>query len=251
MKTTSTIIFLVAALLTTSCAFVSISGSGKAGKNDGNGIVAEKSFDICDFAGIKLDVPASVSYKVAEAPSMSVRLDENLMDYLKVSVTDGLLKIGSTRPLRNFKVFNIALSSSALLELDCNGAADFASCDPIYADIFEMKTSGTAHVEIDSLVARVTRMSVNGAGEANVYFVDGDNKYAFKQADVKLNGSGNVTLSSSSKIRVVSVDIKGTGTVDLTGLDYEYVDKRHIGRGSVNTGNRPDDIPDPSDSENN
>lgn len=251
MKTISTIILIAAALLTTSCAFVSVSGSGKAGKNDGNGIVAEKSFDICDFAGIKLDVPASVSYSVAEAPSMSVRLDENLMDYLKVSVADGRLKIGSTRPLRNFKVFNIALSSSALLEIDCNGAVDFASCEPIYADIFEMKTSGTAHVEIDSLVARVTRMNVNGAGEADVYLVDGDKRFVIKHAEVKLNGSGNVTLSGSSKISRVSVDIKGTGTVDLTGLDYVYVDKRHIGRGSVNTGNRPDYIPDPSDSANN
>ena len=250
MKTPSTITLLAIALLTTSCVFVNVSGSGGGGKNDGDGIVAEKSFDICDFAGIKLDVPASVSYTVAEAPSMSVRLDENLMDYLKVSVTDGILKIGSTRPLCNFKEFRIVLSSSALLDLNCSGVVSFASNGPIYADMFTLKTNGAVHVDIDSLAMRYVRTDVNGAGEVDVHIVDVENKYEHKMATVKLNGSGNVILSGSDKVSYVRVDIKGSGTVDLTGLDYEYVDKHNIGHGTVNTGNRPDYIPDPSDSEN-
>ena len=251
MKTTSTIIFLAAALLTTSCAFVSISGSGKAGKNDGNGIVAEKSFDICDFAGIKLDVPASVSYTVAEAPSMSVRLDENLMDYLKVSVADGKLKIGSIRPLRNFKEFRITLSSSALLDLDCNGAVDFASYGPIFGDMFTLKTNGAAHVDVDSVAVRFTRINVNGGSDVALHFDVAHNDEIRRFVDVMINGTGNVSLSGSCKMSDVLEEIKGSGTVDLTGLDYEYVGKRINGNSSVYTRYRPDYNPDPSESENN
>ena len=241
---------LTAALLASGCTFVNVSGSGKAGKNDGNGIVVEKDFGICDFARIKLDVPAEVTYTVAEDPSMIVRLDENLMDYLSVSVKDGTLKIGSSRPLRNYKELSVVLSSTALFELDCNGAVNFVSHGPIRGDLFTLKTNGAAHVAMDSLAVRYTRMTVNGAGNVDVHFVDVPLK-RFTGVDLKVNGTGKVNLSGSGKMNSIEVEIKGTGTVDMTGLDYEMLQMNHIGRGTVNNGNRPVYNPDPPQSEDN
>ena len=250
MKTSNIVGILTAILLATGCMFVTVSGPGKAGKNDGNGIVVEKDFGICDFARIKLDVPAEVTYTVADNPSMIVRLDENLMDDLSVSVKDGTLKIGSSRPLRNYKELSVLLSSTALLELDCSGAVDFVSHGPLRGDIFTLKTRGATHADIDSMAVRFTRMTVNGAGDINVHFVDAPH-VNLSGFSLKVNGTGKVNLSSSYKVDYATVKIKGTGTVDLTGLDYKGLDMNDIGRGTVNNGNRPVDNTDPSQSEEN
>ena len=230
MKTLAIIALLAGAVLVSGCVFVRIKDNGtqSAGtRGTGNGIIAEKTFDIADFSRIKLNVPADVEYSVAATPSMRVRLDENLMDLLRVSVDGETLTIGETGKMNRFKKLEIVLSSSSLEKLDCNGAVDFKAEGIIRGESFSLTCNGAADVEIPSLDVRTADFKVNGAGDIEVGLANAES--------VSLNISGAGDAKISGKTESVSIQINGTGDVDLTQLDYDRLDKSINGMGSVKT----------------
>lgn len=230
MKTLAIIALLAGAVLVSGCVFVRIkdNGSGKARVNViGNGVIAEKDFDIADFSRIKLNVPADVTYSIASAPSMRVSLDENLMDLLTVSVDGETLTIGEAGKLNRFKKLEIVLSSTSLERLDCNGAVDFKADGTIPGASFSMICNGAADVELPGLDVRTADFKVNGAGDIEVGLANAES--------VSLNISGAGDAKISGKTESVSIQINGTGDVDLTQLDYDRLDKSINGMGSVKT----------------
>ncbi len=218
-------------LLLSGCVFVKIKDGGitKSGeKIVGNGVISEKTFEVEDFSRIKLNVPADVTYSVADTPSMVVKVDENLMEYLTVSVSDGTLRIGSTgASFRNFKKLAITLSSTALERLDCDGAVDFVSEGVIRGESFKMEVNGAADVEIPDLDVKSASFEINGAGDLEVNLVDAD------KVSLQISGAGDADLTGRAK--EVRVQVNGTGDVDLTRLQYETLDKKVNGVGSVKT----------------
>lgn len=218
-------------LLLSGCVFVKIKDGGitKSGeKIVGNGIISEKTFEVEDFSRIKLSIPADVTYSVADTPSMVVKVDENLMEYVTVSVENGTLKVGSKNSsFRNFKKLAVTLSSTALERLDCDGAVDFTSTGVICGETFKMQVNGAADVEIPSLDVKRAAFEINGAGDLDVNLVDAD------EVTLQISGAGDADLSGAA--REVKVTVNGTGDVDLSRLQYETLDKKVNGVGSVKT----------------
>ncbi|MBR1575762.1 MAG: DUF2807 domain-containing protein [Bacteroidales bacterium] len=225
------IVALVACgLLLCGCKFVKIKDGGIHSSDGGspvagNGTVAEKSFDVNDFSAIKLNVPADVVYEMSGSPSMLVRLDENLMDLLKVSVEDGVLVIGSDTPLKRVKKLQIILSSSSLQELKCYGAVDFETKGSVRGERFTLLVSGAADVDMDDLDVKEAVFQINGAGDLDIHLSGAE------RVDLGINGAGDAKLSGRSE--AVAVSVSGAGDVDLSRLDYGRLDKNVSGMGSV------------------
>ena len=228
MKTIFRLALMAACLLLSACELVKDFGV------DGNGVVVEKTFDIFDAGLLQLDVPAKVTYTVAEEPSMTVRLDENLMEYLTVSHhrrQDNMLTIGSKRPLRRFKEFSIAISTSHLFFLECKGAVKFETQGPVGGEYMVfLRVRNTASVDMDSLDAGGLHVNVWGAGNVKLHSVSTESVY------LEVVGRGEVSLSGEAE--QVQVGVFG-GEVDLTHLDYALLDKFILGNGSLKTGDRP------------
>ena len=232
MKTLAFIALAAGCVLVSGCVFVRVKDAGNKGNNGkrivGNGIITEKIFEVADFSAVMLDVPADVDYTVSDTPSLRVRVDENLLEYLTVSVEDGMLRIGSVnRQLRNFKKLEIEMSSSSLEFLKCNGAVDFVSDGRISGETFVLEVNGAADVELPGLDVRTADFKVNGAGDIEVGLANAES--------VSLNISGAGDAKISGKTESVSIQINGTGDVDLTQLDYDRLDKSINGMGSVKT----------------
>ncbi len=232
MKALTFIVILAGCLLLSGCVFVKIKDSGVKSGNHvaGNGVTAEKTFEVKDFSRLDLNVPADVEYTMSDACALTVRMDENLFEYLTVSVENGTLKIGSSVSLRNFKKLSMKLSSPTLERLECNGAVDFISKGTLSGENFTMLVNGAADVDIPNLDAKEASFKVNGAGDINVNLLDAES------VSLAISGAGDAVLSGKAK--EVKVTVNGTGDVDLTRLDYQALDKKVNGVGSVKTGNK-------------
>ena len=232
MKTLTLIVILAGCLLLSGCVFVKIKDNGvKNGKHvAGNGVTAEKTFEVKDFSRLDLNVPADVEYTMSDEYALTVRMDENLFEYLTVSVENGTLKIGSTVSLRNFKKLEMKLSSPTLERLECNGAVDFTSEGTLRGEDFTMLVNGAADVEIAKLDVKTAAFQVNGAGDIDVNLLDAE------RVSLTISGAGDADLSGRAK--EVKVTVNGTGDVDLSRLDYDSLDKKVNGVGSVKTGSK-------------
>ena len=233
-------------LLFSACNWAKDSGVGGNGV-EGNGVVVEKSFDIIDVSQIKLDVPAEVTYTVADVPSMTVRLDENLMQYLTVSPDKrylGLLTIESTQPLQNFKEFTIVLSTTSLTFLDCSHARSF-KMKGTYGNKFgatEMIVNGVEDVDVERVEAGSFHLRVNGPGNVTIHSVK------TPHLDLSVNAPGvfgrrgkvnPIRVSLAGEAERVEVKLSGPGEVDIANMDYKLLDKKVVGPGSVTTGDKP------------
>ena len=232
MKTLAFIALAAGCVLVSGCVFVRVKDSGNNKTHGerivGNGIITEKTFEVADFSAVTLDVPADVNYSVSDTPSLLVRVDENLLEYLTVSVEDGMLRIGTgNRRPRNFKKFEIEMSSSSLEYLKCNGAVDFVSDGAVSAETFVMEVDGAADVEMARLDVRNASFKINGAADIDAHLEDA------AKVVLTFNGAGDAKLSGRAK--AVSVTVNGAGDVDLSRLDYENLEKSINGIGSVKT----------------
>ena len=233
MKACVIMALVACSLLLSGCVFVKIkddgSGSSKGERVAGNGVITEKTFDVASFSNIKLSVPADVTFETAPDCAVTVKMDENLFEYLTVDVVNGVLKIGSTSPsFRKFKKLAMTITAPGLAYLECNGAVDFEALDGIRGEDFKMVVNGAADVQIAELDAKNVSFEVNGTGDIDVDLVDAD------KVSLQISGAGDAKLSG--KTEAVKVQVNGTGDVDLTRLDYVSLDKRINGVGSVKTG---------------
>ena len=233
MKAFVILALVACGLLLSGCVFVKIKDGSLVktdGKVAGNGITAEKTFEIGTFSRLDLDIPADVEYTKSDECALTIRMDENLFEYLNVSVENGMLKIGSSVSFRNFKKLEAVLSSPTLERLECNGAVDFISKGTLSGEDFTMLVNGAADVDIPNLDAKEASFKVNGAGDINVNLLDAES------VSLAISGAGDANLSGKAK--AVKVTVNGTGDVDLTQLDYESLDKKVNGVGSIKTGNK-------------
>lgn len=234
MKALTFIVILAGCLLLSGCVFVKIKDNGiltKSGNHiAGNGITAEKNFEIGTFSCLDLGIPADVEYSKSDECTLTIRMDENLFEYLTVSVENGTLKIDSSVPFRNFKKLEAVITSPTLERLESNGAVDFISKGTLSGEDFTMLVNGAADVDIPSLDAKTASFQVNGAGDIDVNLLDAE------RVSLSISGAGDAVLSG--KANEVKVTVNGTGDVDLTRLDYQALDKKVNGVGSVKTGNK-------------
>ena len=244
MKTIFRLALMAACLLLSACEWVKDSGV------EGNGDVIMKTFDIgiSNHYHFKLSVPANVTYMVADEPTMIVRLDENLIDYLTVSNDShypGTLHIRSTRPLRDFKVFDIILTTPCPSTFDCCGKVKLnvkGALDYKQAAIF-LNVKDAAEVNVDELRAGGLQLVASGSAKVDIHSVD-------VMSRIELSVTGPVGMGLSRKAEPASVSLSGkteqvelvligAGEVDLSNLDYKLLDRKVIGRGSVKTGDKP------------
>ena len=244
MKTIFRLALMAACLLLSACEWVKDSGV------EGNGDVVVKTFDIgiSNHYHFKLSVPANVTYMVADEPTMFVRLDENLMEYLTVSNDShypGTLHIRSTRPLRDFKVFDIVLTTPRPSTFDCSGKVKLnvkGALDYQQAAV-SLDVKDAAEVNVDELKAGALHLVADGSAKVDIHSVD-----VMSMIELSVTGPVGIRLSRiaepasvslSGKTEQVELALIGAGEVDLSNLDYKLLDRTVIGRGSVKTGDRP------------
>ena len=203
------ILYLAAVtLLCSSCFHVNTNWNGGKNAIKGEGPVVSKTFeDLKDFDKIEINGHADVNFTQSSVYEVTLRTQENVLDYLDYKVVGTTLVI-ETKDHRSIRAeeYDLVIQAPALKSIEVNGAADFdiesglVSEDDLRIEVngagdltfnsvrcndLVVEVNGAADVELDGIEVRKLKVEVNGAGDAEI---DG---YA-AEASFSVNGAGGI-----------------------------------------------------------
>lgn len=221
-------IVAVAALLMVSCHFAF--SQGKFIK--GSGVIESRTLSLPEFNSISVLGSMDVIYR--QGPQEVVlTADDNLLDYYKIEVKDGVLTIGTEKgvSISGSDKSCVTVSAENLSGMAVHGSGDceikgpfrtdgdfsfsVAGSGDLEADVidcahFTSSVKGSGDVEVDALTCRAADFSVAGSGDISVRCKDAGD------ISVRIMGSGDVTLTGTASS--LSSKISGSGSVNSKGL---------------------------------
>jgi hypothetical protein len=127
----------------------------------GNKNIVQKEFDVESFDELRIGGAFDATVEMGESQKVIIETDENLMDKMKVEVTDGELYI-STKGVRKSTKLNAYITVTELEKITASGASDIDSKGVIKADMFEIKASGASDLKLQIDVTTL-RTRISGA----------------------------------------------------------------------------------------
>ena len=202
-----------AALLCASC--IHVNTNYKGGKNavKGEGTIVDKSFDLKDFDQIVINGHADVEFTQSSAYEVTVRTQENVLEWLDYKV-DGTTLIIETKEHRDIRAknYDLFIQAPQLKKLTVNGASDFNIKDHLRMDgDLTVQVNGAGDLDFNRITCNSFSMEINGAADANLHSID-----ILKNLKVVVNGAGDVEISGNAKD--VTLEVHGAGDIDATGL---------------------------------
>ena len=179
----------------------------------GSGTSKTETRQTDDFSRVSLQCSGNVDIQVGGPKSVTVSLDDNLIDMVRTEVKDGKLIIRSTGRYSS----SIGLQVDVVVpELDgfyCSGSGD-ANIKDIDSKWFEAHVSGSGGIRASG-IAETVNVQISGSGEIDL------TNLSSATADVAISGSGDVQVTST---RRVTANISGSGDVKIHGDPPEVVE---------------------------
>jgi len=230
MKKLGFTVFLVALILGVGVAsFVSWGKAGarlfnvgfSIGGVHGSGNVTSETRDVSGFHGIDVSGVFDVEIVAQKDFGVQIEADDNLLEYIKTEVDDGILEISTTRKIKSSEMLKIRISAPDVDNLSTSGVAKISLVD--------LKNEG---LKVDSSGA--SKMTLAGETDKLVIDVSGAAKI---DAEGLKSRAVTVDSSGASKIGVfatqsVRVKASGASKITYTGGATDVVSKTS-GAGSV------------------
>ena len=196
--------------LLSACVF-SVGGSscswGSWGTIQGSGVEATEHRSVAEFTRVQIDGSTDLVARAGAQPSLSLRGDDNLLQFVTTEVRDGVLYIGMQSGSYSFyRDLVVELSTPSLEALEIHGSAD-AELTGLSGPAFAVWVQGSGDVRAAGDVEQL-RVSVSGSGDLDL------GGLRSRQAQVEISGSGDVTVDVAEAL---SVDITGSGDVRYRG----------------------------------
>jgi hypothetical protein len=180
----------------------------------GNGVLGEEQRPVAPFDGVDISLGAEATI-TANAPTQSVTIsvDENLLEYILTPVEGGVLKmrlrgiegIDSVHPLRivaQAKVLDYVRATQAS-NVDVKGAGD-----PTPGFTFEVVADGLSYVTLMGPGGDQLQVSLSGGSRLDAW------SYPVAGASVALTGGSRLRVHSASDVLGTVAD---TSSVEITG----------------------------------
>lgn len=194
----------------------------------GNGNVIIREYNISEFNELSCDLPATVNFVVADDYKCTVRVDENLLEYLDIKANNGELWLAKSKEHKKVNLrateFVIDVTAPSLNEISLVSSGDINIVSPLNEKKLEVGVVGSGdivfkeEVNIDHLELLVT-----GSGDIVV------EKGSIAELDANVIGSGDIV----SKAEAQDVDINVTGSGDVTAKANGKLDYYIIGSGDI------------------
>lgn len=226
---------LSSALLSTGCIIV---------RGNGNVVTEEVPVDGA-IAHIVNSTSIDMNLTGGDEDTVQIECDENLLDYVDVSVIDGAIDVQERSPatVAFSGPCRVHVTASALRIVQARGSGDVTARGSFDA-LEEIATSGSSDIDIAGIDAEALRLSTSGSGnitaagtaESATITVSGSGDVhaaELRLADVEVHstGSGNVQCHASD---TAALTLTGSGDVTLSG-GAEITAQTTTGSGEVHT----------------
>ena len=216
-------LFSAAAMLglaLTSCN-ISINGDSFGGETiKGNGNIVTRSFEVGAFEDLSVALSATVNFSVSDEYTCTVRVDENLLDYLDIAVKKDELVV--KKQDRHKKVtlrateFVIDITAPSLDEATLAGSGDLNFNSIMNEPKLEVVLAGSGNVAFRE-EANIDHLELSVAGSGDIHIEKG----SIREVEADIAGSGKIV--SHAEIQDLDVNVMGSGdiTAKVNGkLDY-------------------------------
>ena len=176
----------------------------------GNAVRVSKTYEVDDFSQIEISGTFEVTLTPSRSNEITLEVDENLVDYLDITVVDKRLFIDTDRRLISRKGVKLTIPIRKLNRLESSGAANISSNGQIISNELVLEVSGAGKLDLQ---LDVNFVSLELSGATAVYLVG-----AAKRLEVDMSGAGSLS-AEGLEVEECSVDISGVGSalVNVTG----------------------------------
>jgi len=201
---------LIIGLLITACGSNTILGSREVIKGSGN--VITESREVSGFDGVSHTGIGRVIITQGDTESLTIKVDDNLMEYITSEVRNGTLELGFKENIRFDTSTSVLFQVSAkdLNAIDSVGTGSI-EMEILNTDQIEISTSGTGSIIIDQLTATDLVADAEGTGEIKL-------AGAVETQQITQVGTGDYNASDLES-QTANVVVTGTGSVVIWVLD--------------------------------
>ena len=209
MKKILTMCVLAVLLISLSgCMIVALDGiSGNA--VHGTGDKVSRDFAVGSFTGLNIAGGYVIVYRQSQESSITVHMQENLFNYLDVSVDDGTLIVSSRRsfvvtPSNNPRLY---VQAPSLTGVRLSGSTRFENSDKIVEDSFNLHTSGSSRVSLD---IDADKVYVTTSGSSTIDLT--------VSADyLTIDSSGSTVMDIDMEVLWLNLESSGSSRFDFVG----------------------------------
>lgn len=227
------ILIIVAAFIAlplASCTF-NMDGETFGGKTiNGNGNIVTQTYDINAFNHLSVALPATVNFTVSNDCICTVRVDENLFEYLDIKMKDNELSLGKKQANKNTHLkateFVIDVTAPSLEEISLAGSGTFKALSPLEGEKIEANVAGSGDIIFNKTVT-VQEIKLNVAGSGDLFC---DELIADK-LECNIAGSGDLKVVNGT-VREAEAGVAGSGDIVLT-CDIENLEADIAGSGDI------------------
>jgi Putative auto-transporter adhesin, head GIN domain len=219
-------IFLATAFSTiafTSCHF----GSGK--RISGNGVVKSEIRSVGSFNSVDVSGNIDVYVKQDSVASVRIEADENLLEYVHITVDDGTLEIEeeSGYDLRSNKGIKVYVSGPSFKNFEASGACGIYSENKISnSNEISVSATGASSIKMELIAPKVKAESTGAShvtlnGETKTFDADASGASGIKcfdllteEAEVEISGASHAEVFASVKL---DLHASGASTIKYKG----------------------------------
>lgn len=224
---TKLVLFALAAISFSSCAFFGVS------IERGNGIPVDTVIETGYFNSVSLAASTDVIYTLTDGErSVVLTCDENLVDFYDIRVEGETLVSGVKRGTISISsrvrpVLNVC--SPVLEEVRTSGSGDCTVVGPVSAEgDFRLKTSGSGEISVQGGVScRDFFAATSGSGDIAV-----GGMLSTRSAEFRTSGSGDIVVKGITA-DAISVRTSGSGDISLMCSDAGVIDASTSGSGDI------------------
>jgi len=207
----SSIILLTMALALTACSIGGVTVNMNSQGIQGSGTITTETRKLSDFSKVELVSIGDLTIKQGSENSLTIKADDNLMQYITNEVDGDTLKI-SMKPTINVNptsTIEYTLVVKSLSSVKLSGFGNI-SADELNGDQIDMVLSGSGDINVEKVNASSLNMKLTGFGNITTNEVKTDD------AVIDLTGSGDITLDSFAS-KSLNLTISGFGNATIKG----------------------------------
>jgi len=152
-------------------------------------------------------------YHSAPSNTVTFEVQPNLMDYITVEESGGVLTVRANTSITWQGTSNtpvLTVSTPSLTRVTHTGAGSFHTIDPIAGESLDLNIAGAATVHAELAVNNLS-ISIAGAGNLHLFGTA-------DTVDISMAGAGRVE-ALDLQTRVTSINLAGAGTVKISCSD--------------------------------
>ena len=232
---TLTFCVLLSLVFLTGCVTINFSHGSMSGVS-GRGNMETFTFNVGEITEIRIELLCNIVIHSSPSDTVSFQVQPNLMDYITVQETGGVLTVRSSRNVNVTGLSNtpvLTASSPALTRISHTGAGNITTNGTITGDSFALNITGAANGNVKLDVQNLS-VSISGAGDLTLSGTADRTDISLAGAgrlealdlqtrvtSISLAGAGSVRISCSEELSVAaggvgSVEYRGSPTVDIT-----------------------------------